>query len=78
MTKNPTRIRVLSKVVFDRVQGNFIVLYLAEGLGGDVPGDKDFATIDSFEQGEFSLNDGSELSAIHRGCNAEPLGFEDR
>lgn len=52
----------VTREVFEKVGGNWIRLYLEQGLAnGGKPGEKDFATIQKSEDRDFSLADGSAL-----------------
>ena len=55
---------IVARDSFESAKGNFIALYLLLGLGGDKPGDHDFAVIEKGEAGTFALADGSKVASF--------------
>ena len=54
----------VNRIDFEKVKGDFITLYLVIGLGGDKPGDKDFATIEKGETSTFVMESGAKVPAF--------------
>jgi hypothetical protein len=54
----------VTRDAYERSRGNFVILYLVEGLGGSKPGPKDFTTIEAATEIEYVLADQSRLKAM--------------
>ena len=54
----------VTRAMYDRSQGNYVVLYLAEGLSGLKPGAKDYATIDALVSGSYRLENQAVVPAL--------------
>ena len=52
---------VVKRETFEKLNGNFVLMFLVEGLGGDKPGPQDSALIEKGEEGVFVLADGSKV-----------------